>query len=220
MSRSHRPALWFAAVAALGFAAYGCSAPGERPGERGAEPAPPPASAPTSAPSSRPATSQPSSQPAASPPVVTLDPTQPAHEEAWDDGFLIGVVELPEATAFFKLQGPPAQVAQLRGSLRTLCESVRGHGAELKWVTPTVLAEEPGSGMRRATFRAPAQPDVSGTLVVLGGDGGGLAPNVVRWRQQLGLPELFDDELDAFVEELPRLETAGGWVARIVDLTE
>ena len=40
----------------------------------------------------------------------------------------------------------------------------------------------------------------------LGGDGGGLLPNVNRWRQQLGLPPVAEDDL----ANLPALETSGG----------
>ncbi|MEM9383065.1 MAG: dienelactone hydrolase family protein, partial [Planctomycetota bacterium] len=43
------------------------------------------------------------------------------------------------------------------------------------------------------------------TVSALGGDGGGLAPNLNRWRAQLGAGELSDDEIDA----LPTLPLLG-----------
>jgi len=48
----------------------------------------------------------------------------------------------------------------------------------------------------------------------LGGDGGGLLPNVNRWREQLGLAPVGDTD----VAKLPTIETAGG-KATVVDVS-
>lgn len=51
-----------------------------------------------------------------------------------------------------------------------------------------------------------AAPNTECFLVVLGGEGGGLLPNINRWQDQLGLDHLSD----AQVETLPRIEMCGG----------
>ena len=66
-----------------------------------------------------------------------------------------------------------------------------GHG--LLWKAPEGWTEFPGTGMRVASFRVPAeggQCDLS--IVALPGPAGGLAANINRWRGQIGLEPLDD----------------------------
>jgi len=63
---------------------------------------------------------------------------------------------------------------------------------KLAWETPAGWSEEPPTNMRSASFRV---GDVECYLTELGGDGGGLAANVNRWRSQLGLELLEPEEI-------------------------
>jgi len=58
--------------------------------------------------------------------------------------------------------------------------------------------------MRLASFGMALEGGGQGdcSIVVLGGDGGGLEPNVNRWRGQIGLPPLTGDELEQSVRWL------------------
>ena len=91
----------------------------------------------------------------------------------------------------------------------------------LTWQAPAGWQEEPGSGMRLATFRV----DVDGTtaecsIVSLAGDAGGLVPNVRRWIGQLGLDTPPTDELTSFLSDQPVITTAGGHEGMLIDLTD
>jgi hypothetical protein len=87
---------------------------------------------------------------------------------------------------------------------------------ELKYDRPAGWAEGPpkalaaktfvvGSGARTATV----------TLTPLGGPAGGVAPNVNRWRDQVGLPPLGEAELLTEARQVP----AGGGKGLLYDLT-
>lgn len=71
-----------------------------------------------------------------------------------------------------------------------------GKGA-MKWVVPKGWTEAPGSGMRYATLTPPGAGKVELSVVVLPGPAGGEPANVNRWRGQIGLPPLPDQELAA-----------------------
>ncbi|MDP6801865.1 MAG: hypothetical protein QF819_01635 [Gemmatimonadota bacterium] len=61
---------------------------------------------------------------------------------------------------------------------------------ELLWETPDGWTASEGSSMRLASFSVPGPEGVNSgdcSIIVLGGDGGGLVPNVNRWRGQIGL---------------------------------
>ena len=62
----------------------------------------------------------------------------------------------------------------------------------LQWETPAKWQEKPASGMRVAGFLVgDIERDLDrvaeASIIVLGGDGGGLVSNVNRWRGQIGL---------------------------------
>jgi hypothetical protein len=60
----------------------------------------------------------------------------------------------------------------------------------LKWSLPKGWSEQPGEGMRFATFKLPISGKVEATVVVLPGPAGGELANVNRWRGQIALPAL------------------------------
>ncbi len=59
---------------------------------------------------------------------------------------------------------------------------------QLIWEKPDSWLPSEGSSMRLASFDFPYQGDTGDiSLIQLGGDGGGIAANINRWRTQLGL---------------------------------
>jgi len=87
------------------------------------------------------------------------------------------------------------------------------HG--LKWTLPKGWTQEPGSGMRFATLKAPVEGKLETSVVVLPGEAGGELANVNRWRGQIGLGNL--DEA-ALAKGRTTLKTKAG-VLNIYDFT-
>jgi hypothetical protein len=72
-----------------------------------------------------------------------------------------------------------------------------GEGS-LTWTVPDGWEARPPSSMRLASFSIPTEAGPADcSVVVLSGSGGGLAANVNRWRGQVGLPSLPEDEVVA-----------------------
>ena len=70
---------------------------------------------------------------------------------------------------------------------------------------PEGWTEAPGSAMRDLNFTFGENGEGEVYLARLGGTGGGLAPNVNRWRSQMGLEDLTEAEISA----LPQLALFG-----------
>ncbi len=92
-------------------------------------------------------------------------------------------------------------------------KAAHGGNSGLRWSTPAGWSELPTSALRVANFRVGDDERAECYLTLLGGDGGGLAANVNRWRAQMGLGALSADE----VAKLPR-RTLLGADATLVDL--
>jgi hypothetical protein len=88
---------------------------------------------------------------------------------------------------------------------------------QLTWKTPAGWKEVPPSELRVASFKvagaAGKQADVS--VIPLLGMAGTDAANVNRWRGQVGLPVMTDDELQKSAESIE----AGGQPAQLYDIT-
>jgi hypothetical protein len=88
---------------------------------------------------------------------------------------------------------------------------------QLTWTTPGGWKEVPPSEMRVASFKVAGangkQADVS--IVPLPGMAGTDAANVNRWRGQVGLPAVTDDEVQKSAENVE----AGGQPAQLYDIT-
>lgn len=68
----------------------------------------------------------------------------------------------------------------------------------VRWTAPDGWKETPGTGMRVATFDLPqTQGKAVVTVVALPGDVGGELANVNRWRGQLALPPVAQEELSS-----------------------
>ncbi len=75
----------------------------------------------------------------------------------------------------------------------------------IQWDAPADWQSRPGSGMRVADFAVGPAGEAECYLIVLQGDGGGLAANVNRWRGQMGREPLTEEAIGA----LPQLEVLG-----------
>jgi hypothetical protein len=81
----------------------------------------------------------------------------------------------------------------------------------VKWTVPPGWTEEKGGQARQASFKfGDRDPKLEMTVVKLPGDGGGLAANVNRWREQIGLDRASEAEVAATVRKVGE--------AQVVDL--
>ena len=72
----------------------------------------------------------------------------------------------------------------------------QGQLNQLAYEKPESWTDQGASGMRAASFIAgPTEARVQVSAIRLGGTAGGLLPNVNRWRGQLGLDPIVQDEL-------------------------
>jgi len=84
-------------------------------------------------------------------------------------------------------------------------------GPMLHWTTPAGWQERPAAMFRDANFFVAGDERAECYLTTLGGEAGGLAANVNRWRSQLSLPALSDAEVAA----LPRVSWLGTEAAAV-----
>lgn len=77
-----------------------------------------------------------------------------------------------------------------------------------KWVKPEGWNEQPLSEMRLGSFKVdgPNATSADVSVTAFPGDAGGLAPNVNRWRSQIQLPALTEDQLQ---QSIQRIEVEG-----------
>ncbi|MBI4422918.1 MAG: hypothetical protein HY554_04295 [Elusimicrobia bacterium] len=82
----------------------------------------------------------------------------------------------------------------------------------LSWSVPSGWQSRPSGGMRFATFAVPGEAELS--VVALEGQAGGELANVNRWRGQLGLAPLSEDE---FRKQSSRVTSKAG-ALRVVEI--
>lgn len=99
-------------------------------------------------------------------------------------------------------------------------QAADGGAPALEWTVPEGWAETAGSGMRLATFTL-GEGAATGvcTIVLLGGNAGGLEANVARWIGQTGAKPPEGEALQAFIGKQQSLKSAGGFDVFIADLT-
>jgi len=88
------------------------------------------------------------------------------------------------------------QVAKAISPQESIAAPPSGRNAAqgLAWTTPSGWTQKEASGMRLASFGVSGGKGDS-SIVVLGGDAGGLTANVNRWRDQAGLGPQSDAEV-------------------------
>lgn len=84
-----------------------------------------------------------------------------------------------------------------------------------KWQTPAGWTEVSGGQFLVAKFTIAGATPTSVNVSMSGGEGGGVAMNVNRWRGQLGLPQATEAELGKLVTQVD----TGGSKAMFVDMT-
>jgi hypothetical protein len=77
----------------------------------------------------------------------------------------------------------------------------------------------PPSSIQKLAFRVRGDEEegekLDITLTFLGGDAGGLMNNVNRWRGQIKLPPLAEDELEKSLQEIAAVNAPGKWTENI-----
>jgi hypothetical protein len=136
---------------------------------------------------------------------------------------LIGAVLLrPGSAIFVKMTGPAALVDAEKQRFLAFCASLDEGGSDsqgpaaaqasappasapsgpLAWTAPQGWSEGAPKPMRVVTFQVAQESECYVTL--LGGEGGGLVPNLDRWRGELGLAPTTPEEVAA-MERVPML---------------
>ncbi|MBI1349253.1 hypothetical protein GC163_23535 [bacterium] len=132
---------------------------------------------------------------------------------------LAAIVPQAEKLWFFKLTGAPDPVGTHVEEFRSFLASIQfGEKDEPAWQLPEGWQQQPGSGMRFATMQVGTDPALELSVIALPGGGPDLADqilsNVNRWRGQLSLPPVDEDQLKADAQEVT---TADGTKATFVD---
>jgi len=132
---------------------------------------------------------------------------------------LAAVVPHGDRTWFLKLVGPEADVSAQQPAFDRFVQSVNfpDKAAEpIAWTAPEGWRQEPGNEQRYATFRIEAQSKpLEVTVVALGREAGSLKANLDRWRGQIGLPPVPEEEITKLTKEVD----IHGVKATLVDMT-
>jgi hypothetical protein len=132
---------------------------------------------------------------------------------------LAAVVPHGDRTWFLKLVGPEADVSAQQPAFDRFVQSVNfpDKAAEpIAWTVPEGWRQEPGNEQRYATFRIEAQPKpLELSVVALGREAGSLKANLDRWRGQIGLPPVPEEEIGKLTREVD----IHGVKATLVDMT-
>jgi hypothetical protein len=124
-----------------------------------------------------------------------------------------------DKTFVFKLSGPDAAVAAQKANFDKLLASLKFDDTKdppVQWTLPDGWKEEPGNGQFRvATLRIDAKPPLEVPVTSFAGKVGSVLANVNRWRGQLTLPPVDQDELDRSIER----RKLNGNAVTVVDVT-
>ncbi len=112
------------------------------------------------------------------------------------------IVPVDGKTWFFKAVGEDAPTAAQKQAFLTFMQSVKFDAGKPTWTLPEGWTQEAGSGMRFATVKMDPTHDVELSVSQLEGDAGGLLANVNRWRSQLNLPPLGENNLSTETQAL------------------
>jgi len=119
---------------------------------------------------------------------------------------LAAIVPHPQRTWFFKMMGPAAKVGPLEDKFNQLIDSVKidASGETAQWDLPEGWHQHAGQGMRFATIMAGAHGSnpLELTVIPLGPAASGELANINRWRGQLGLPPIDQQQLDAVTRKV------------------
>ena len=106
------------------------------------------------------------------------------------------IVTAKDNTWFFKVAAPADRISATQAEILSFLKALRVEASEVKWAVPEGWKEEQGGPARAATLKfGDRDPKLELTISKLPGDGGGLAANVNRWREQLGLDRASEAEI-------------------------
>jgi len=91
-------------------------------------------------------------------------------------------------------QGTPAPTAPMAADNAAQNEAIT-------WQLPPGWTQQEGSGMRMSTISPGNGVEVA--VTALGGEAGGVLPNVNRWRGQLGLEPIAEADIEKNTEKIP-----------------
>lgn len=119
---------------------------------------------------------------------------------------LAAIVPHGQELWFFKLQGEPIAVSDREPEFRELVKSVEfAPSGKIGWKLPAGWKETPGNEMRYATLVLSDSPKLEVSVTTLPGSGK-LAPdllaNINRWRGQLDLPFIEEEDLPSRTETI------------------
>jgi hypothetical protein len=101
-----------------------------------------------------------------------------------------------------KRRGKAAMAGSVTGE--RMPPAVVNRRSELTYRTPEGWKKVENSAMSQATFQvADGGKTATVTITSLGGGAGGLEANINRWREQVGLPRLADEEVRKLVTPIP-----------------
>lgn len=117
------------------------------------------------------------------------------------------------------LQAPQANTPNIPQSSQANPTSAPAGGNMFTWAAPQGWKEEPGEGMRLATFHLLSDAKaIDCSIVSLGGTAGGLELNLRRWMGQIGL-QATPDKLGGLISSAPSTKIKTGQEGKIFDFT-
>jgi hypothetical protein len=148
--------------------------------------------------------------------------TEPMIEEKYKARILVAMVKDDETSWFIKMTGEDESVreqkpvfiefmksvsfdyADHRAAPRTTATQREAPTTKPAWQVPPNWKEVAPTEMLLAKFMVPGKgaEQAEVTVAALGGEGGGLFGNVNRWRRQINLPPVTEDELKTLVQPL------------------
>ncbi|MBV8882175.1 MAG: hypothetical protein JO332_19625, partial [Planctomycetaceae bacterium] len=122
----------------------------------------------------------------------------------------------PNATWFFKVPAPADRLDSVKPEVLAFFQKLKLEDGQLRWTLPQGWVEEKGAPQREATLRfGDREPKLEMSIVRFQGDGGGMLPNLNRWRDQLGLEKIGESELPTLAKKLDGV-AAEVWVVDLV----
>jgi hypothetical protein len=147
-------------------------------------------------------------QPAAHSPLDTSSPQR----------MLGAVIPIEGYAWFFRINGDTQQLQQHVEPFKEWVASIRFEGDKPTWKLPDQWRRKPASGMRFATILPdPEEDDLELTVIPLPLEGDpkqSILANINRWRGQLGLKPIGEEQLSETTESIP----LDGLTATFVDL--
>ena len=117
----------------------------------------------------------------------------------------VAIIKNADQTWFFKLMGPKDVVDDHTTEFDQFLETIQFNADEKNpviWKAPNEWEKEPAGGQIYASYLVgPKTTAAQMTVVKLGGQAGAFLDNVNRWRKQLGLKPVTEENLDGVIKK-------------------